>query len=115
MQLSLCNKGYFRIILVREVEPHHLAKNFFFLNRLDEDFGYLCTHISRDLLFHLKGLRNPKESWEKLEVLFGKQYELRGHILENELIALHPSSFETIQQFFTKFKFLALQCRQCRI
>ena len=47
--------------------------------------------------------------------MFSKQDELWGHILENELIALHPSSFETIQQFFTKFKFLALQCKQCRI
>ena len=43
--------------------------------------------------------------------MFGKQYELRGHILENELIALHPRSFEIIQQFFTKFKFIVLQCR----
>ena len=78
------------------------------LNRLDEAFGFMCTHISRDLLFHLEGLRTPKESWDKLESLFGKQDEIRGHILENELIALRPSSFETIQQFFTKFKSLAL-------
>ena len=108
MQVSLHNKGCFRIILGREVEPHHLDEKNKFLNCLDEDFGYLCTHISRDLLFHLEGLRTPKEAWEKLEFLFGKQDELRGHILENELVALHPSNFETVQQFFTKFKFLAL-------
>ena len=72
MQVSLHKKGYFRIILGTEAEPHHLAKKNKFLNRLDEYFGYLCTHISRDLLFHLEGLRTPKESWEKLEVLFGK-------------------------------------------
>ena len=30
-------------------------------------------------------------------------------------MALYPSSFDTVQQFFTKFKFLALQCRQCKI
>ena len=35
--------------------------------------------------------------------------------MENELVALHPSKFETIQPFFTKFKSLALQCRQCGI
>ena len=28
------------------------------------------------------------------------------------MVALHPSSFETIEQFFNKFKSLALQCRQ---
>ena len=115
MQVSLCNKGYFRMILGREIEPHHPVEKNKFMNHLDETFGYLCTHISRDLLFHLEGLRIFKESWENIEVLFGKQYEIWGYILENELIALHPSSFETIQQLFTKFKFLALQCRHCLI
>ena len=97
----------------RETEPQqHVEKNNF-LNRLDEAFGFMCTHISRDILFHLEGLRNLKEAWDKLEYLFGKQDELREHILENELITLQPSSFETIQQFFTKYKSLALQCKQC--
>ena len=99
----------------REIEPHHLTQKNKFLNRLDEAFGFLCTHISRDLLFHLEGLKTPKEDWEKLEFLFGKQDELRGHILENKLISLQPNNFETIQQFFTKFKSLALQCKQCII
>ena len=67
------------------------------MTHFDKYFGFLCTHISRDLLFHLEGLRTPKESWEKLEFLFGKKEELQGHFLENELIALHPSSFKTIQ------------------
>ena len=35
--------------------------------------------------------------------------------MENELIALHPNSFETIQHFFTKSKSLAPQCKQCGI
>ena len=63
----------------------------------------------------MKGLRTPRESWEKLDSLFNKQDELRGHILENELVSLHPSIFKTIEQFFSKFKSLVLQCRQCRI
>ena len=97
MQFSLYNMGYFRIILGREVDPHQPIERNKFLNCLDEAFGYLCTHISRDLLFHLEGLRTPMEAWEKLEVLFGKKYELWGHILENELVSLHPNSFETIE------------------
>ena len=60
MQVSLCNKGYFRIILGREVDPHHPVEKNKFMNCLDEAFGYLCTHISKDLLFHLQGLRTPK-------------------------------------------------------
>ena len=51
MQVSLHNKGYFRIILGREVELHQLVERNKFLNCLDEAFHYLCTHISIDLLF----------------------------------------------------------------
>ena len=110
--MALRKQGYYKIILGRETETHHPAERNNFLNRLDEAFGYLCTHVSRYLLFHLEGLRTPRESWEKLEDLFGKQYELQGHLLENELVALHLSNFETIEQLFTKFKSLALQFRK---
>ena len=47
------------------------------------------------------------------QYLFGNQDDLRGHILENEVISLQPSTFETIQQLFTKFKSLVMQCKQC--
>ena len=57
----------------------------------------------------------PKEALEKLEFLLGQQDEFWGHILENDLILLQPNNFETIQQFFTKFKSLALQCKKCGI
>ena len=97
MQLALRNLGYYRIILGREVEPHQPVERNNFMNRLDEAFGYLCTHTSRNILFHLEGLRTPIESWENTEYLFGKQDELQGHIMEKKLVALHPSSFDTIQ------------------
>ena len=111
MQLSLCKHGYHWNIHGWEPEPHQPIEQNKFLNHCDEAFGYLCTYISRDLLFHLEGLRTPREAWEKLDRLFNKQDELRGYILENELVSLHPSNFETIDQFFTKFKSLVLQCR----
>ena len=47
--------------------------------------------------------------------MFNKQDELQGYILENELVYLHPNSFDTTEQFFTKFKSLLIQCRQCGI
>ena len=115
MQMALHKLGYYRIILGREVEPHQLVEKNKLLNLLDESFDYLCTCISRDLLFHIEGLKTPREAWEKLEDLFGKQDELRGHLLENESVALHPNNFKTIEQFFTKFKSLALQCIKCGI
>ena len=76
MQVYLCKLGMFRITMGRETKPHHPTEKNKFLNQLDEAFGFLCTHISRDLLFHLEGLKTPKESWENIEFLFGKQDEL---------------------------------------
>ena len=111
MQLSLHKHGYHRIIHGWEVEPHQPVEWNKFLNRCDEAFGYLCTYISRDILFHLEGLRTPTESWENHDILFNKKDEIRGHILENELEYLHPNSFKTIEQFFSKFKSQVLQCR----
>ena len=94
--MALCNHSYHRIIHGWEAEPHQPVEWNKFLNRYDEAFGYLCTYISRDILFHLEGLRTPREAWENLDSLFNKQYELRGHILENELVELHPNIFDTV-------------------
>ena len=115
MQLALCKHVYHMMIHGWESEPHQPVERNMFLNHCDEALGYLCTYISRDLIFHLEGLRTPRESWEKLDSLFNKQDELRGYILESELVSLHPSSFDTIEKLFTKFKSLVLQCRQCGI
>ena len=81
----------------REVDPKQYVEKSKFLNRIDEAFGFMCIHISRELLFHLEGLGTLKELWDNHESLFGKQDELRRHILENELIALKFNNFETIQ------------------
>ena len=96
MHISLCNKGLYRMTMGRAVELQQHIEKSKYLDRLDEAFGYMCIHISTELLFHLDGLRTPKEVWDKLESLFGKQDELRGHILENELISLQPRNFKTI-------------------
>ena len=108
MQISLCNKGLSKMTMRREVEPQQYIEKLKHLDRPDEAFGYMCIHISKELSFHLDGLKTPKEVWDKLESLFGKQDELRGHILENELIALQSSNFETLQLFFSKFKSLVI-------
>ena len=44
-----------------------------------EAYGLLCMTISRDLLFRLDSLTYPNEVWEKLEDIFGKTDEMRGH------------------------------------
>ena len=68
MHLSLHKHGYHRIIHGWEARPHQLVEWNKFLNHCDEAFRYLCTYISIYLLFHLEGLRTPRESWEKLDI-----------------------------------------------
>jgi hypothetical protein len=46
-----------------------------------------------------------------LEGLFGKHDEMRGKIMEVELLTLDPKIFDNIQYFFTKFKDLLSQLK----
>ena len=115
MQIVLCNKGMYMVTMGKEVEPQQTLEKLKYLNKLDEAFGFMCIHIYKELLFHLDGLKTPKEVWDKFESLSGRKDELRGHILENELIVLQPNKFETIQQFFSKFKSLVMQCKKFEI
>ena len=71
--------------------------------------------IFRDILFHVEILGTPNEFFLKLESLLGNTGEMRGHQLENELISLSPSHYETIQELFNKFKVLMIQLKQCAI
>jgi hypothetical protein len=50
-----------------------------------------------------------------LEGLFGKQDEMRGHMLEVELNTLDPKRFDNIQDLFNKFKSLLLSFGECGI
>ena len=75
----------------------------------------MCLSISQDLLFHLLGLKTPKEIWDKLETLYGKQDDLRVYHLENELMSLQPSNLETLNDFFTNFKHIVLLLKQCKV
>jgi hypothetical protein len=40
---------------------------------------------------------------------------MRGHLLEVELLTLDPKSFENLQDFFTKYKYLLSQLKACGI
>ena len=99
MHIVLHNKGLYRVTMGREFKPQQPLKKSKHLNKLDEAFGFMCIHVFRELLFHIDGMITLKEVWDKIESLFGKQDELKGHILENELTTLHPCNLKTIQQF----------------
>ena len=84
-----------------EVEPNYAIEKAKYFKRLDEAFGLLCLSILREILFHIEILTTPNEVWLKLEAFFGKNYELRGHQLENDLISLSPAHYVTIQDLIT--------------
>ena len=115
MVIQLRSKVLYRITMGIEVDPNSVVEKAKYFNRLDESYGLICPIISRELLFHIDNLTTPNEVWVKLESLFGKTDELRGHQLENELIFMILAHFETIQEFFMKLKSLVLQMKQCGI
>ena len=74
----------------------------------------MSKHIQRPP-FPSYGLTSPNEVWEKIVDIFGKIDEMRGHKIKNELISLTPNRFESLQLYFSKFKELVLQLKQCGI
>jgi hypothetical protein len=82
---------------------------------MDETLETICSLIYPDLLFRISSCKNPNEVWTILEGLFGKQDEMREHMLEVEPLTLDPKIFENIQDLFTKFKDLLSQLKACRV
>ena len=78
MWLALHKLGPFRMTMGKETEPQQYVEKNNILNQLDEAFGFMCTHISQDLLFHLEGLRTSKEAWYMLESLFENKMSFEG-------------------------------------
>ena len=60
-------------------------------------------------------IEDSKGIWDKLETLYGKQDELRVYQIENELTSLQHSNFETLNDFFTRFKHTILLLKQCKV
>ena len=89
--------GLFRINLGKEIEPTDDDKKIKWENRCDEARGLIGMSTSTDLRFHISGIDKPEKAWEKLESMFGKHNEIRGHQLENESLSLNPNDFPCIQ------------------
>ena len=115
MEILLRVKGLYKVTMETEAEANAAVEKIKWHNRRDEAYGLLCLSISKDLLFHLDGLTSPNEVWENIVEIFGKRYDMIGNKIENELISLSPSSFESLQLYFSKFKALVLHLKQCGI
>ena len=77
MDIHLRAKGLYIVTMKTEEEPNHVVDKARFFNKMDEAFGFLCLSISKDLLFHLSGLKTPKSIWDQLASLYDKQDDLR--------------------------------------
>ena len=108
MEILFREKGLYRVTMETEAEPNAAAEKIKWHNRRYEAYGILCLSISKDLLFHLDGLKSPNEVCKNLEEIFGKTYEMKGHQIKNELISLSPSRFGSLQLYFTNFNALVL-------
>ena len=115
MKMQLRSKILFRLTMETEEEPVHCVDTEKYWNKLDEAYGFLCLSISKDLLFHITGLKTSKDILDQLASMFDKQDDIWIYRLENELISLNPGNYETMNDFFTKFKHLVLQLKQCKV
>ena len=97
------SKILYRVTMGTETEPNSVVEKLKYFNMLDEAFGIICLRILRYLLFHADSLKTPNEVWLKLESLFGKTGEMRGHQLKNEFISPIPTHIERIRDLFNKF------------
>ena len=65
-------KGLYRVTMGKEVEPQHPSKKSKYLNKLDEAYGFMCIHISRESLFQVDGLKKIEGSMDKDQITFWK-------------------------------------------
>ena len=61
MEILLRVKGLYKVTMETEIELYVVAEKIKWHNSRDEAYGLLCLSISRDLLFHLDGLKSPNE------------------------------------------------------
>ena len=94
IEIFLREKCLYRVTMSIEEYTNANANKIKWHDRRDEAYGLLSLRISRDLLLHLDSLTSLNEVWEKIEDIFGKIDEMRGHQIKNELIALISSSFK---------------------
>jgi hypothetical protein len=113
--IHLRSRGLYRLTMNTYIELTSAIEKSKYLNCMDEALGTICSLISPDLLFHISSYKTTNEAWTILEGLFGKQDEMRGHMLEVDLLTLDPKIFKNIQDFFTKFKYLLSQLKACEV
>jgi hypothetical protein len=115
MIVNLRSRGLYRLTMNIETKPTSSIEKSKYRNRMVEAFGTIFNLISPELLFHISCCKTPNEAWTTMEWIFGKQDEMRGHMLKVELLTLDPKTFDNIQDLFTKYKDLLSQLKACGV
>jgi transposase InsO family protein len=115
MEDLLRSKGLYQITMGTETAPTDDDKKAKWNNRNDEARGLIGMSISPDLRYHLQGVDDPEEAWDKIESVFGKLNIIRAQQLENQILTLNPSDFSCLGDYLSKFKTLRLLCIECNI
>jgi hypothetical protein len=115
MIIHLQGIGFYRLTMNIETKPTSPIEISKYLNRMDEAFKTICSLISPELLFHISFCKIHNEAWATMEWIFGKWDEVRGHMLEVEFLTLDLKNFKNIQYFFTKYKDLLSQLKDCGV
>jgi hypothetical protein len=115
MIMHLRSRGLYRLTMNTKEEPTSTLEKSKYLNQMDEAFITICSLISLELLFHITSCKTSNEARTTMEGIFGKQDEMRGHMLEVELLTLDPKSFDNLQDFFIKYKDLLSQLKASEV
>jgi hypothetical protein len=115
ISMHLQTKWFYRLTLNTNTKPTSSIEKSEYLNCMDEALRTICNVTSPDLLFHISSHKTPNEAWTTLEGIFGKLNEMRGHMMEVDILTLDPKIFDNIQYFFTKFKDLLSQIKDCGV
>jgi hypothetical protein len=86
--IHLRMRGLYKLTLNTDTKPTSTIEKSKYLNQMDEAFRTICSLISPYLLFHISSCKTPNEAWTTLEGVFGKNDEIRGNMLEVELLTL---------------------------
>jgi hypothetical protein len=98
-EFQLRSKGLYNLTMATETKPTSAIDKMRWANCKDEATWLLLDLISIDLWFHVVTCKTSNEIWTTLEGLFGKQDEMRGHMLEVEFNTLDLKSYDNIQYF----------------
>lgn len=75
--------------------------------------GLLRLGVDAKILYQIIKYNKSKETWDVLKNWYGKVTEEDVYKIEDELISLHPRSFDSIQDFIIKVNELRKKLNDC--